>query len=134
MALNPIKSATEMVKKVRVSSVLSSLLWILPFLFSGLVVVSFTDNVVVQYFFMWTVGSTLVVFLLSFLGILIFGDKKDLQSENHIFMMRALEVLGDERHTYKDFKSSKLENNPSLSRPEESTSLSVDKIEKQDYE
>lgn len=134
MSFDPIKSATEMVKKVRVSTVLSSLLWILPFLFSGLVVVSFSANVVVQQFFMWAIGSTLGVFLLSFLGILIFGDKKDLQSENHIFMMRALEVLGDQQHTYKDFKSSTLENNPGLPKPENSDSLSVDKVDKQEYE
>lgn len=121
-----------MVKKVRVSTVLSSLLWILPFLFAGLVVVSFTNNTIVQHFFMWTIGATLGVFLLSFLGILIFGDKKDLQSEDHIFLMRALEVLGDQQHTYKDFKSSKLENNPSLPKPEISNSLSINKIEKQD--
>ena len=44
MSFNPIKSATEMVKKVRVSSVLSSLLWILPFTIAGLVVVSFTNK------------------------------------------------------------------------------------------
>lgn len=123
-----------MVRKVRVSTVLSSLLWILPFLVAGLVVVSFTDNTIVQYFFMWAIGATLGVFLISFLGILIFGDKKDLQSEDHIFMMRALEVLGDQQHTYKDFKSSKLENNPSLPKPETPDSLLVDKIEKQDYE
>lgn len=134
MAFDPIKSATEMVKKVHVSNVLSSLLWILPFPFAGLVVVSFTDNTIVQHFFMWAIGSTLGVFLLSFLGILIFGDKKDLQSEDHIFKMRALEVLGDQQYTYKDFKSSKLENNPSLPKPEISDSLSIDKIEKQDYE
>jgi len=134
MSFDPIKSATEMVKKVRVSTVLSSLLWILPFLFAGLVVVSFTDNTTVQNFFMWAIGATLGIFLLSFVGILIFGDKKDLQSENHIFMMRALEVLGDQQHTYKDFRSSKLENNPGLPKPEISDSLSIDKIEKQDYE
>lgn len=83
---------------------------------------------------MWSIGVTLVIFLLSFTGILIFGDKKDLQSENHIFMMRALEVLGDQQHRFKDFRSSKLENNPGLPKPEISDSLSIDKIEKQDYE
>ncbi|MFA6076558.1 MAG: hypothetical protein WC735_00610 [Candidatus Paceibacterota bacterium] len=134
MSFDPIKSATEMVKKVRVSTVLSSLLWILPFLFAGLVVVSFTDNITVQIFFMWAIGFTLAVFLLSFIGILIWGDKKFLQSEHHIFMMRALEVLGDQQHTYKDFKSSTLENNPSLPKPETADSLSIDKIEKQEHE
>ena len=134
MAIDPIKSATEMVRKIRVSTVLSSLLWILPFLFAGLVVVSFTGNMIVQYFFMWAIGLTLGVFLLSFLGILIWGDRKDLQSEDHIFMMRALEVLGDQQHIYKDVKSSKLENNPNLPKPETSKSLSMEKVETQDYE
>ena len=132
MSFNPIKSATEMVKKVRVSSVLSSLLWILPFTIAGLVVVSFTNNFLVQYFLMFVVGAIVIVFLFSFLGILIFGDKKLLQSEDHIFMMRALEVLGDQSHTYKDIKSNTLENNPSLPKPENSDSLVMEKIEKQD--
>ena len=118
MMFDPIKSATEMVKQVRVSTVLSSLLWVLPFLFAALVVVSFTGNTTVQTFFMWTVGITLGIFLLSFLGILLFGDHKSLQSEDHIFRMKALELLGDQTHSYQDFKSTPLENNPVLPKPE----------------
>ena len=118
MSFDPIKSATEMVKKVRVSSVLSSLLWILPFLIAGLVVVSFTDNFTTQYFFMGAIGLTLLVFLLSFLGILIFGDKKLLQSEDHIYRMKALEFLGDQKNNAEDLRFALVENNPNLPKPE----------------
>lgn len=134
MSLDPIKSATEMVKKVRVSTVLSSLLWVLPFLIAGLIVVSFTSNLLIQKFFMWLIGIDFGSIVLSYFGVLLFGDKKYLQSEEHIFMMRALEVLGDQQHIFKDFKSAELGNNPSFPKPEVSDLLSVDKIEKQNYE
>lgn len=114
---DPIKSATDMVKQIRVSTVLSSILWILPFLIAALVVVSFTANLTVQYFLMYAVGILIVVFILSFLGILLFGDPKLLQSEDHIYRMKTLEVLGDQSNVVKDLVNSVVQNNPALPDP-----------------
>ena len=113
----PIKSASDVMKKIRISSVLSSLLWTLPFLVSALVVTSFTNNITVQTFFMYTTGAVVLVILCSFIGILLFGDKKLLQSEEHTYRMKVLEFLGDQTHTLENFTTSTAENNPTLPNP-----------------
>ena len=120
MGFDPIKSATEMVKHIRVSSVFGSIMFIMPFLLGSLLVVSFSHNVVVEIFLMFIIGILFLVFILSFLGILLFGDHKELQSEDHIFRMKALEVLGDQSHEFIDHHSSIKRNNPALPDPKNS--------------
>ena len=67
---------------------------------------------------MWIVGGLSTLFVLCFLGILIFGDHKELQSEDHTYRMKALEILGDEKNTLIDLKSVP-KNNPELPIPED---------------
>ena len=131
--MDPMKSATELVKGIRVSSVLGSLVFIIPFFLACLVVVSFGHNVMVQMFLMWMVGSLLFFFMLCYGGILIFGNHKELQSEDHTYRMKALEVFGDQNHKIIDVNESLAENNPELPSPkgvkipEPSTDLSIEK-------
>lgn len=115
----PFKTATEMARQVRVSTVLNSLLWILPFLLIALVVVSFAGNVVVQKFLMYLIAAVVAVFLLSFIGILIFGDSNLLRSEKHVFNMRMLDMLGDQSRTFEDFKNSLQQTNPAQPDPKD---------------
>ena len=117
--MDPIKSATEMVKGIRVSSVLGSILYIIPFTLAALVVVSFSSNIIIQTFLMWALGALIGLFVFCFLGILLFGDHKELQSEDHTFRMKALEVLGDQDHQITDLATSSAKNNPQLPSPKE---------------
>lgn len=121
--MDPIKSATEMVKGIRVSSVLGSILFILPFAMGALVIVSFGNNKIIQAFFMWVVGALVVLFILCYIGILLFGNHKDLQSEDHIFCMKALEVLGDQKHQFKDLEMVPAENNPQFPNPKDEPNI-----------
>lgn len=130
--MNSIKSAADMARQVKVSSVLNSLLWTLPLQIVGLIIVSFANNLSVEHFFMWTVGLSLFVIFISFLGILIFGDANLLRSENHVFRMKALEMLGDESHEFQDFKELVATNNPDMPDPAESAPPEVKRIQKGD--
>jgi len=112
MGFDPIKSATEMVKHIRISSVFGSIMFIMPFLLGSLTVVSFSHNVVIEIFLMSIIGVIFLVFIFTFMGIFIFGDHKELQSEDHVYRMKALEILGDQTHTEG--------NNPKLPNPKES--------------
>jgi hypothetical protein len=117
MANDPIQTAAEMVKRVRINTVHKSLLWIMPFLLASLIVVSFGNNIPVQHFIMYLTGADVGIFLISFVCILIWGDKKLLHSEEHTFMMRALDILGDQKNTYKNIESLISENNPDQADP-----------------
>ena len=63
-------------------------------------------------FVMFIIGVIFLVFIFTFMGIFIFGDHKELQSEDHVYRMKALEILGDQTHTEG--------NNPKLPNPKES--------------
>lgn len=115
--MDPIKSATEMAKGIRVSSVLGSILYITPFTLAALVVVSFGGNTIIQTFLMWVVGALFILFILCYLGILFFGNHKELQSEEHTFLMKALEILGDQSHQFKDWEKAQAENNSQFPNP-----------------
>lgn len=117
--VNAFKSATEMGRNLRISSVLSPLLWLLPFLTVALVVVSFGDNTSVQNFFMWAIVAILAIFLLSYTGILLFSDPKLLRSERHFENMRYIETLGDQSHVINVNDTLPIENNPALPNPQE---------------
>lgn len=114
---NPFNSAVEMANHMRVSSVMSPILKIFPYLVAALVVTAFSKNTVVQTFFMWAVGTAGVVVILSYFYILFFRDPKLLQSEEHVETMRALEVIGDQHHTIEGIDQSPLGNNPSIPAP-----------------
>ena len=129
-----LKSATEMVKQVRVSSVLNPILWVLPVPTIGLVLVSFTGNIMVQYFLMLIIGVPTAVLLLTFLGILAFGDKSLLRSEDYVISMKTLELIGDQKHTYKEIKNSPEQNNPTLSDPKNAEIPEPKKIEQIEQE
>ncbi len=116
-----------MVKHIRVSSVLGSLTFILPFLFGALVIVSLFDNNSVQIFFMVATGVVLGVYILSFIGIMIFGDHKELQSEEHLFRMKALEIIGDQKQVVEDIKKINLETNPAIPKPSDKDGMELDK-------
>jgi len=115
---DPIKSATEMARQIRVRNILNPLLWALPFLVAALVVVTiFSDNSTIQSFFMIAIGAEMIVILLTFIAVMLFGDPKLLQSEDHTFNMKALEVLGDQKHNFVDVKDSPIVNNPAEADP-----------------
>jgi len=119
MGFDPIKSATEMVKHIRISSVFGSIMFIMPFLLGSLTVVSFSHNVVIEIFLMSIIGVIFLVFIFTFMGIFIFGDHKELQSEDHVYRMKALEILGDQTHRFTDHDYTE-GNNPKLPNPKES--------------
>jgi hypothetical protein len=119
------KSATEMVKNVRVSSVLGSVIFLIPWSMAALVVSGIAHNEFLEIFFGFVVGILLLVFIPSFVGILLFGDKNDLKSEDYSLKMRALELLGDQNADYKDSLDIIPENNPELPSP---TKTKVPKI------
>jgi hypothetical protein len=116
--MDPIKSATDMVKGMKVSSVLGSILYMTPYTLGSLILVSFSSNTIIQTFLMFIVASLILLFIISFLGILIFGDHKELQSEEHTYKMKALEILGDQNHKVTN-STSLSENNPELPVPED---------------
>lgn len=117
----PIKSAVEMLRQIRVSTVLNSLLWAFGSLLLALVITSFTDNILIQKYLMWATGVVLTIFLLCFIGILLTGNFNLLRSERHILNMKILELLGDQSHTFKDFKNSPEQTNPAQPNPENIT-------------
>ena len=133
---DPIKSATEMVRHVRVSSVLGSILFTIPFLLGSLVVVAFSSNTAIQIFLMCTIGILYLVFILCFLGILFFGNHNELKSEDHNFRMRALEVLGDQNHILEDSSNALEDTNPTLPDPKNSQipDSQVNKLLEKDHE
>lgn len=120
MGFDPIKSATEMVKHIRISSVFGSIMFIMPFLLGSLIVVSFSHNATVETFLMWMIGVLFAVFILAFLGILLFGDHKELQSEDQIYRMKALEIIGDQAHKLVEERDYPEGNNPKLPDPKNS--------------
>jgi len=124
--VNPFKSATEMGRQLRIPSVLSPLLWVLPFFVSAFVVVSFTDNILAQDFLMWSIIAILIVFLLSYIGILSFGNPKLLRSEHHFETMKFIETLGDEKHTMQVIDSSLVANNPDIPNPQNAKPAMLD--------
>ena len=106
-----------MVKGIRVSSVLGSILFIIPFPLAALVVVSFGNNTTIQKFLMLVVGTLIMLFILCYVGILLLGNHKELQSEDHIFRMKALEMLGDQNQQFKDLEEDSAKNNPQSPDP-----------------
>jgi hypothetical protein len=116
-SMDPLQSASEMVKRMRTNTILGPILFILPFSMAALVVVGFTDNDLVQMVFIIINALLVVVLVLSFLGILIFGDKKLLCSEEHVETMRALEILGSQKHEFQTIEVLPAENNPELPDP-----------------
>ncbi|MEK7095096.1 MAG: hypothetical protein AAB917_00365 [Patescibacteria group bacterium] len=114
---DPIKSASEMVKQIRISSVFSSILFIAPYLLGTFILIVLTGNMTAIIFLMFIIGALFLVFILTFLGILLFGDHKDLQSEDQIYRMKALEVIGDQGHTFTEIQKIVSENNPALASP-----------------
>ena len=114
---SPIKSAVEMLKQVRVSTVLNSLLWLVFVLLLALVFTSFGENASVQIFLMVMVSITITVIIVSFIGILLTKNFNLLRSEKHVFNMKALEILGDQDYTVKNLVDSSGGNNPTLPSP-----------------
>jgi len=115
---NPLQSATEMVKRIRVSSILAPVLWILPYSMAALMFIAvFSDDVLVKWVFVIINSSLFIVLVASFIGILLFGDKKLLCSEEHIEQMRALEILGDQKNTLNVNDNIPAKTNPELPNP-----------------
>lgn len=117
------KSAADMSEQVRLGSILNSLLWVLPALILGLVIVSFTQNTLVQTFLMWAIGIDIFFILAVFAFVLLLGVFKNpallnlLRSEDYSLKMKYLETLGDQTHSYKEVETSVVENNPELPNP-----------------
>lgn len=128
---DPIKSAAEMVKWIRLSSIFGSFLFILPYLLGAFVLIAFSDNTIAQIFLMVIIGVLFAVFIVIYLVIFFYGDHKELQSEDQIYRMKALEVIGDQGHTLNELKNIENENNPALPDPKKeiliSPSNSLDK-------
>ena len=116
MNIDPLKSATEMGRQIHVSSVLNSILWPLPYSLSAFVLVSFTDNFFAQIFLMFINGGLLLSVIFCYI-LMLFRDPNLLRSEKHIFLMKALEMLGDQDNTVKELVDSEARNNPDIQDP-----------------
>lgn len=130
--MNPIdyfKSASDMSGQIRVSSILNPLLWMLPALVVGLVLVSFGESALVQWFFIIAISSDVLCILSVFLFVLLYGVLKNpsiltlLRSEDYSVKMKYLETLGDQKHTFHEVKNSTPQNNPEFPSPSSAESL-----------
>jgi len=130
--MNPIdyfKSASDMSSQIRVSSILNPLLWMLPALIFGLVLVGFGGSILVQWFFIIMVSVVIFCILIVFLFVLFYGVFKNpniltlLRSEDYSVKMKYLEQIGDHKHTFLEVENSTPQNNPEFPNPSLSTPL-----------
>lgn len=126
---NPLKQAAEMANKIRISSIFSTLLWILPYAMGALVIVSFAHNLLVEIFFIVIISAIILVILGTFLCTLLFGnedDKNRLRNEDYAYNMKVLGFLGDPDHLIEYVKavsSSGGVNNPTGRDPKDENNI-----------
>jgi len=91
-SFSPFKSAAEITKYVKVNGILNIFLVALVFEIVALAVVSFNHDTKVEAALIYFIIATFSVMAILFVGILIFGDPKWLQSEEHTEKMIIMEV------------------------------------------
>lgn len=126
---DPLKRAAEMANKILISSIFSTLLWILPYAMGALVIVSFSHNFLVEIFFIVIISSIIIVILGTFVCILIFGnedDKNRLRNEEYAFNVKVIGMLGSAEHLIEYFKAINPDggiNNPKSPDPNQTKKL-----------